>query len=71
MTSLSAASSSTTTALLLTNADLVDGSSAEPQRGVNVLIENDRIVQVSTAPIDAPHAEHIDLTGRTLMPWSR
>ncbi|WP_251976188.1 metal-dependent hydrolase family protein [Salinicola avicenniae] len=61
-------SASQPTSLLLTNADLVDGTSPEPRRGVNVLIENGRIAQVSEASIAAPDARVVDLKGRTLMP---
>ncbi|WIX32344.1 amidohydrolase family protein [Salinicola sp. JS01] len=55
-------------ARLLKNFRLVDGSAAEPRDGLQVLIEGDRIVQVAETAIEAPHAEVIDLGGRTLMP---
>lgn len=55
-------------AVLLRNANLVDGTSPEPRVGVHVLIEDGRIAQVSDTPIEAPNAHVIDLEGRTLMP---
>lgn len=36
--------------------------------GIEVLVEDDRIVEVSETSIDAPSAKRIDLGGRTLMP---
>lgn len=56
------------TALLLRNANLVDGTAAEPLACIEVLIEGERIAQVSDGPIEAPEARVIDLKGRTLMP---
>ena len=53
--------------LLLRNATVVDGSSAEPRPGVEVLIENDRFREVSDKPIKTS-ARAIDLGGKTLMP---
>ncbi|WP_110649767.1 metal-dependent hydrolase family protein [Salinicola peritrichatus] len=66
MTELSSSRSSQ--AVLFRNADVVDGSSSEPRTGVQVLVENGRIVQVADESIDAPHARVVDLQGRTLMP---
>lgn len=54
--------------LLFTNARLVDGSTATPPTGMNVLVEHGRISQVAATPIEAPGATVIDLGGRTLMP---
>lgn len=56
------------TAFLLHNARLVDGTSPTPRENISVLIENDRITQVSDTPIEAPGATRLDLGGRTLMP---
>jgi len=56
------------TQILLENARIFDGFSAECAEGMAVLIEGDRIVEVSDRPIAAPGARRIDLGGRTLMP---
>ncbi|WP_445619957.1 amidohydrolase family protein [Kushneria sp. Sum13] len=56
------------TSFLLCNARLVDGTSPTPRENVSVLIENDRITQVSESAIEAPNATRLDLAGRTLMP---
>ncbi|SPJ32770.1 metal-dependent hydrolase family protein [Kushneria phyllosphaerae] len=56
------------TSFLLCNARLVDGTSPAPRENVSVLIENDRITQVSESAIEAPNATRLDLAGRTLMP---
>ncbi|WP_299260697.1 amidohydrolase family protein [uncultured Kushneria sp.] len=59
---------SDTTTFLLHNARLVDGTSPTPRENISVLIENDRITQVSDTPLEAPGATRLDLGGRTLMP---
>lgn len=59
---------SDTTTFLLHNARLVDGTSPTPRENISVLIENDRITQVSDTPIEAPGATRLDLGGRTLIP---
>ena len=53
---------------LLRNALLWDGTGAEPLDGADVLVEDDRIKEVSDRPIRAGGAREIDLAGRTLMP---
>jgi imidazolonepropionase-like amidohydrolase len=53
--------------ILLRNASIVDGSSAEPRPGMNILIEGETFREVGDAPI-ATAADVIDLGGRTLMP---
>ncbi|MEM7227148.1 MAG: amidohydrolase family protein [Pseudomonadota bacterium] len=53
---------------LLQNALLWDGSGAEPLEGAHVLVEDDRIKEVSDKPIQAADAQVHDLAGRTLMP---
>ena len=53
---------------LFRNALLWDGSGAEPVEGAHVLIEDDRIKEVSDRPIQAAGAETHELAGRTLMP---
>lgn len=55
------------TALLITNARIVDGTAPERGAPVDVLIENGHIREVA-AKITAATAETIDLGGRTLMP---
>ena len=53
--------------ILLRNASIVDGASAEPRPGMNILIEGEIFREVGEAPI-ASAADVIDLAGRTLMP---
>jgi imidazolonepropionase-like amidohydrolase len=53
--------------LLLRNASIVDGSTAEPRPGVDILIEGERFREVSDRPIKTA-ARAIDLAGKTLMP---
>src|SRR5713101_2691129 len=53
--------------ILLRNASIVDGASAEPRPGMNILIEGEIFREVGEAPI-AGAADVIDLAGRTLMP---
>jgi len=47
---------------------LLDPRSDSLIEGANVLVENDRIREVSDRPISAATATRIDLSGRTLMP---
>src|SRR5579863_5984700 len=54
--------------IVLENARLFDGVSAECPEGVSILIEGDRIREVSERPIAAPDARRIDVAGKTLMP---
>ncbi len=54
--------------VLFTNALLFDGVSAEPVDGASLLVEGERIKEVSDGRIDAGEAAVIDLAGRTLMP---
>ena len=58
------------TTLLLQNANLIDGTGADPQSGVSVLVEDGKIARVGpSSDVGAPdRAETIDLEGRTLMP---
>jgi imidazolonepropionase-like amidohydrolase len=55
------------TQLLIKNARLVDGSAKERGDPVNVLIEDNRIREVSPSA-ESPNADVLDLKGRTLMP---
>ncbi|MBM3944338.1 MAG: amidohydrolase family protein [SAR202 cluster bacterium] len=57
------------TTLLLENATLLDGTGADPRRGVSVLVEDGRIRSVFADKSKRPKADKtIDLSGRTLMP---
>ncbi len=53
--------------ILLRNASIVDGASAEPRPGMNILIEGEIFREVGETPIRTA-ADAIDLAGRTLMP---
>jgi len=52
----------------LINARVFDGYSADCQEGMQVLVEDDLIREISAKPIKAPEARVLDLAGRTLMP---
>jgi imidazolonepropionase-like amidohydrolase len=54
--------------LLITHARVFDGASADCTEGMNVLVADGLIQQVSAQPIAAPNARVIDAGGRTLMP---
>ena len=54
--------------ILFQNARLFDGLGSALQDGHHVLVEGERIKEVSDTPIQASGAEVIDLKGRTLMP---
>ncbi len=54
--------------ILLRNALLWDGSGGEPLEGAQVLVEDDRIKEVSDGALKAGDAQVIDLGGRFLMP---
>jgi imidazolonepropionase-like amidohydrolase len=54
--------------LILENAAVVDGASAEPGEGIHVLIRNGLIAEVSDKPIASAQGRRIDLRGETLMP---
>ena len=53
---------------LFENARLLDVAAGALRGGVSVLVEGERIVEVSERPIVAREAQRIDLAGRTLMP---
>jgi imidazolonepropionase-like amidohydrolase len=53
---------------LFTNANVVLDGSAALRPSFNVLVQDDRILSVSQAPLDAGDATVIDVGGRTLMP---
>ncbi len=53
---------------LFRNARIFDGSNAECAEGMQVLVADGRIQEVSDRPIAAPDARVIDVAGRTLMP---
>ena len=54
--------------LLITHARVFDGTSADCAEGMNLLVADGLIQQVSAQPIAAPNARVIDVGGRTLMP---
>ena len=56
------------TQIVLRNALLWDGRGGEPIEGASVLVEGDRIKEVSDGTISASEARVIDLAGRFLMP---
>ena len=56
-------------ALVLINANLIDGVSSRPRRGVTVIVRSGRIEQVTSAAGALPtNARVIDLEGRWLLP---
>ncbi|MGB7183169.1 MAG: amidohydrolase family protein [Burkholderiaceae bacterium] len=59
-----------TSALLFSNATLVDGTRDDAREGFHVLVENDRIKEISDKPITSAQANlrRFDLKGATLMP---
>ena len=54
--------------ILFRNANVVDGTDPEPREGCDVLVEGDRIREVSDRPIASSGAIEFDVGGRTLMP---
>ncbi|MGC8522639.1 MAG: amidohydrolase family protein, partial [Steroidobacteraceae bacterium] len=56
------------TAILLANARIFDGESAECAEGMHLLLEQGQIREISSAPIKAGNATTIDVGGRTVMP---
>jgi len=56
------------TQIVLTNARIFDGESADCPEGMHLLIEQGRIREISSRPTKAAHATVIDVGGRTLMP---
>jgi len=54
--------------LLFTNARVFDGVDADCAEGMNVLVADGIIADISSQPVTAPHAQVIDAGGRTLMP---
>ena len=56
------------TQILFENARVFDGVNAACAEGMSVLVEGERIREVSERPIRAPGAQTINLAGRTLMP---
>ena len=57
-------------ATLFSNANLVDGTEQQAREGGHVLVVDDRIVEISDAPIASSLADlqRFDLAGATLMP---
>jgi len=56
------------TALLFTNARIFDGTDANCPEGMNVLVADGLIREVSDRPINVSGARVLDAGGRTLMP---
>jgi len=55
--------------LVFTNARVFDGKSGDCPEGMSVLVEDERIREVSAKKVKAPkNARVIDVRGRTLMP---
>jgi len=54
--------------ILFANARLIDGVADAPSEGMHILVEGNKIREVSDVPIRVAGAETIDLHGRTLMP---
>ena len=50
------------------NCTLIDGIADEAIPEVNVVVERDRIREVTTEPVRLDAAERFDLQGKTLMP---
>jgi imidazolonepropionase-like amidohydrolase len=55
-------------AIIFANGALLDGTRSERREGHHVLVDGDRIQEVSDRPITRADAETIDLAGQTLMP---
>jgi imidazolonepropionase-like amidohydrolase len=55
-------------AVIFANAAVLDGTRDERHEGHHVLVEGDRIKEVSDRPITLAGAETVDLAGRTLLP---
>ena len=49
------------TQVLFTNARIFDGVSEDCLEGMQLLVEDDRIVEISSAPISAPSARALDV----------
>ena len=57
-----------TMSVLFRNGLLIDGSGPEPSGEVDVLVENGKVVAVSSEPLEAGNATEYDLAGRAIMP---
>ena len=56
------------TAVIFRNGLLVDGSSPKPSDPVDVLVENGKVVSVSSERIEKDGAVEFDLAGKAIMP---
>ena len=54
--------------IILHNCTLLDGTTSELREGMHLLVEDERIREVSDVPITVAEAQRIDLKGKTLMP---
>ena len=62
------AGNSAMTTILLKNAALFDGTTPHLRDGCHVVVEDDRIAEVSETPVTTPVDVTIDVAGRTVMP---
>ena len=56
------------TQVLFENVALFDGEHPTLQQAAHVLVEGNEITRIASQPLDAPRAERIDGSGKTLMP---
>lgn len=61
-------SETTMSGILFKNARVFDGVNEDCPEGMQVLVEGDRIREVSATPIESSDVQVIDVAGRTLMP---
>ena len=54
--------------VLFQNASIIDGQSTETREGYDVIVENDKIKEVSDKRIKISTGETINLAGKTLIP---
>lgn len=54
--------------IIFANCAVLDGTVSERREGYHILVEGERIKEVSDRPINCVGAETIDIAGRTLMP---
>lgn len=54
--------------IIFENCNLIDGVADEPQEGMSVAVEGNRIREVSDRKIDSSSAQRFDLKGKSLLP---
>ncbi|MFQ5971312.1 MAG: amidohydrolase family protein [Alphaproteobacteria bacterium] len=57
-----------TVPIVFRNGRVVDAQAPEPREGLNIVVEDDRIREVTDEPVRLSEAREIDLGGRVLMP---